>query len=77
MGGGYHFNIAFMCMVVRSQIERSDNMFPYWGWRKWAEQFTQPLIFDDSMSILQKLCAIWYKLEDLEKRVKALEDKNG
>lgn len=52
-------------------------MFPYCGWRKWAEQFTQPLIFDDSMSILQKLCAIWYKLEDLEKRIKALEDKNG
>lgn len=27
--------------------------------------YTQPLLFDDSMSILQKLCVIWKKLNEL------------
>lgn len=50
-------------------------MKPFYSWRKWAEQFTQPLLFDDNMTILQKLCAIWFKLQELEERIKELEDK--
>lgn len=31
----------------------------------WHHQFTIPLLFDDCLSILQKVCALWAKLNDV------------
>lgn len=31
----------------------------------WHHQFTIPLLFDDCLSLLQKVCAIWAKLNDV------------
>ena len=36
-----------------------------WHWWHFHDMYTQPLLFDDSMSILQKLCVIWKKLNEL------------
>lgn len=36
-----------------------------WFWHRWADQFTQPLLFDDCLSLLQKIDALWRKLSDL------------
>lgn len=45
------------------------------GWFAWWYSMqTQPLIFDDSMSLLQKAAAIWHALRDLSDRVDTLED---
>ena len=30
----------------------------------WCHQFTIPLLFDDCLSLLQKVCALWAKLND-------------
>lgn len=34
------------------------------GWC-WHHQFTIPLLFDDCLSLLQKVCALWAKLNDV------------
>ena len=39
----------------------------------WHHQFTIPLLFDDCLSLLQKVCAIWNKLNDV---IKSLNDFN-
>lgn len=31
----------------------------------WHHQFTIPLLFDDCLSLLQKVCALWAKLNDV------------
>ena len=31
----------------------------------WCHQFTIPLLFDDCLSLLQKVCALWAKLNDV------------
>ena len=31
----------------------------------WQHQFTIPLLFDDCLSLLQKVCALWAKLNDV------------
>lgn len=36
----------------------------YLGFR-WHHQFTIPLLFDDCLSLLQKVCALWAKLNDV------------
>lgn len=40
----------------------------------WHHQFTIPLLFDDCLSLLQKVCAIWAKLNDV---IDALNEFNG
>lgn len=42
------------------------------GWH-WHHQFTIPLLFDDCLSLLQKVCALWNKLNDV---ISALNDFN-
>lgn len=39
----------------------------------WHHQFTIPLLFDDCLSLLQKVCALWNKLNDV---IGALNDFN-
>lgn len=39
----------------------------------WHHQFTIPLLFDDCLSLLQKVCALWAKLNDV---IDALNDFN-
>lgn len=40
----------------------------------WNHQFTIPLLFDDCLSLLQKVCALWAKLNDV---IDALNEFNG
>lgn len=40
----------------------------------WHHQFTIPLLFDDCLSLLQKVCAMWAKLNDV---IDALNKFNG
>lgn len=40
----------------------------------WHHQFTIPLLFDDCLSLLQKVCALWAKLNDV---IDALHEFNG
>lgn len=40
----------------------------------WHHQFTIPLLFDDCLSLLQKVCALWAKLNDV---IDALNKFNG
>lgn len=40
----------------------------------WHHQFTIPLLFDDCLSLLQKVCALWAKLNDV---IDALNEFNG
>lgn len=39
----------------------------------WCHQFTIPLLFDDCLSLLQKVCALWAKLNEV---ITALNDFN-
>lgn len=40
----------------------------------WQHQFTIPLLFDDCLSLLQKVCALWAKLNDV---IDSLNDFNA
>ena len=40
----------------------------------WHHQFTIPLLFDDCLSLLQKVCALWAKLNDV---IDSLNDFNA
>lgn len=40
----------------------------------WHHQFTIPLLFDDCLSLLQKVCALWTKLNDV---IDSLNDFNA
>lgn len=40
----------------------------------WNHQFTIPLLFDDCLSLLQKVCALWAKLNDV---IDSLNDFNA
>lgn len=40
----------------------------------WHHQFTIPLLFDDCLSLLQKVCAVWAKLNDV---IDALNEFNA
>lgn len=40
----------------------------------WHHQFTIPLLFDDCLSLLQKVCALWAKLNDV---IDSLNDFNS
>lgn len=50
-------------------------IFPFWYHWHHKNDYTQPLIFDDNMSILQKIDAILAMIKDIDERLKALEDK--
>lgn len=41
----------------------------------WHHQFTIPLLFDDCLSLLQKVCAIWNKLNDVIKSLNHFNDE--
>lgn len=49
--------------------------FPGGWFAWWYNQFTQPLIFDDSLSLLQKVCALWALINGLDQRITALEEE--
>ena len=40
----------------------------------WNHQFTIPLLFDDCLSLLQRVCALWAKLNDV---IDSLNDFNA
>lgn len=50
-----------------------ENNRHFWPWRHWHfwpfaafnNEFTQPLLFDDSLTLLQKIAMLWKKLYDL------------
>ena len=47
-----------------------DHGWPWYHWHFWPfvgfnNMFTQPLLFDDSLSLLQKVAMLWKKLYDL------------
>lgn len=48
-------------------------LFPFWYHFHHKNDYTQPLLFDDSMSILQKINAILAMLKDIDERLKKLE----
>lgn len=41
----------------------------------WHHQFTIPLLFDDCLSLLQKVCALWAKLNDVIDALNEFNDK--
>lgn len=41
----------------------------------WHYQFTIPLLFDDCLSLLQKVCALWGKLNDVIDSLNAFNDE--
>lgn len=41
----------------------------------WHHQFTIPLLFDDCLSLLQKVCALWGKLNDVIDSLNAFNDE--
>ena len=41
----------------------------------WHHQFTIPLLFDDCLSLLQKVCALWGKLNDVIDSLNKFNDK--
>ena len=41
----------------------------------WHHQFTIPLLFDDCLSLLQKVCALWAKLNDVIDALNVFNDK--
>ena len=44
----------------------------------WHHQFTIPLLFDDCLSLLQKVCALWAKLNDVIDALNEFNDEfNG
>ena len=50
-------------------------IYPFWYHWHHKNDYTQPLIFDDNMSILQKIDAVLAMIKDIDERLKALEDK--
>lgn len=44
------------------------------GWC-WHHQFTIPLLFDDCLSLLQKVCALWAKLNDVIDALNVFNDE--
>jgi archaellum component FlaC len=41
----------------------------------WHHQFTIPLLFDDCLSLLQKVCALWAKLNDVIDALNEFDDE--
>ena len=41
----------------------------------WQHQFTIPLLFDDCLSLLQKVCALWAKLNDVINSLNKFNDE--
>lgn len=41
----------------------------------WCHQFTIPLLFDDCLTLLQKVCALWNKLNDVIASLKKFDEE--
>lgn len=57
-----------------SDIPKFVDMHPDYRGVHWYHQFTIPLLFDDCLSLLQKVCALWAKLNEVIEALNKFND---
>lgn len=57
-----------------TSIPNFDALHPDYRGVHWCNQYTIPLLFDDCLSLLQKVCALWAKLNEVIEALNKFND---